>query len=442
MDSLRCHRVSNTMTNRSKKSNNNALKVALLEKKLARMAVSRTKPLKQKRRSTPFADSGSIIGRAAGSMFGYGQLGSTVGRYLGSGIGQIMGSGDYQITGPPPEYNVLTAPAQIPQFSTTHSTNIICHREYLGDIAGTASFDNTLYPLNPGISSTFPWLSSVADNYQEYKFHGLVFEFRSLITDFVTSGAPGVVVMATNYNADVPEYATKQQMENSEFAVSVKPTNNLIHGIECSSKETTIPQRYVRTGTVPANQDLRLYDYGNFQFATQSNPLQNLGELWVSYCVEFFKPILKPDVVGSPMTGHTVRTAASNASPCGLIQQSLSGDIGLSSTGTFVSYNATPGAIYVITFNWTGVSTVGITGGVFNTTGGTAYPLFTDSGYGTNVEAAGVGTTSTSMMISYAFKCNLTSPGSILHNLSSGWVIPASSVVDILVSQLDSGITA
>lgn len=432
------------MTNRSKKSNNNALKVALLEKKLARMAVSRTKPLKQKRKSTPFADSGSIIGRAAGSMFGYGQLGSTVGRYLGSGIGQIMGSGDYQITGPPPEYNVLTAPAQIPQFSTTHSTNIICHREYLGDIAGTASFDNTLYPLNPGISSTFPWLSSVADNYQEYKFHGLVFEFRSLITDFVTSGAPGVVVMATNYNADVPEYATKQQMENSEFAVSVKPTNNLIHGIECSSKETTIPQRYVRTGTVPANQDLRLYDYGNFQFATQSNPLQNLGELWVSYCVEFFKPILKPDVVGSPMTGHTVRTAASNASPCGLIQQSLSGDIGLSSTGTHVSYNATPGAIYVITFHWTGASTAGITGGDFNTTGGTAYPLFLNSGgvYGTNVEAAGVGTTSTSLMISYAFKCDLTSPGSILHSLPSGWNIPTSSVVDILVSQLDSGITA
>jgi len=384
-------------------------------------------------------ESRSILGRAAGSMFGYGMLGSTVGRYLGSGIGQIMGSGDYQVMGATPEYNVLTAPSQIPQFSTTHATNIICHREYLGDILGTAAFDNNLYPLNPGLSTTFPWLSSIADNYQEYKFHGLVFEFRSLITDFVTSGSPGVVVMATNYNADVPEYSTKQQMENSEFAVSVKPTNNLIHGIECASKETTIPQRYVRSGPVPSNQDLRLYDYGNFQLATQSNPVQNLGELWVSYCVEFFKPILQPDVSGSPITGHTVRTGAVNASPLGLIQTSLTGDIGLSVTTSFMSYNAIPGETYVTTISWVGTTTAGLTTGACDPTGASNTNLFQWNP--TSYVTGGAGTTSNNFMVSYAHKCTLTSPGSVLLSFPSGWVIPANANVDIIVSQVDSSIT-
>lgn len=427
------------MTNKTKRNNNNALKVAMLEKRLANMALSKTKSLKSKKKRTPFADSGSILGRAAGSMFGYGQLGSTIGKYLGSGIGQIMGSGDYQIMGATPEYNVLTAPGQIPKFSTTHSTNIICHREYLGDILGTAAFDNTMYPLNPGLSSTFPWLSSIADNYQEYKFHGLVFEFRSLITDFVTSGSPGVVVMATNYNADVPEYSTKQQMENSEFAVSVKPTNNLIHGVECATKETTIPQRYVRSGSVPTNQDLRLYDYGNFQLATQSNPVQNLGELWVSYCVEFFKPILQPDVSGSPMTGHTVRTGAVNASPLGLIQLSLTGDINLSATNTVIGFNAVPGETYVTTISWVGTSTAGLTVGSCTPTGANGTNLFQATPAAFIV--GGGQTTATNMMVSYAHKCTLTSPGQIILVLGNNWVVPANSSVDILISQIDSSVT-
>jgi hypothetical protein len=246
-----------------------------------------------KRKSTPFADTGAVIGRSIGGMFGNSKIGHGVGRWLGTGIGSIFGSGDYQMAGASPKYNALTAGNQIPKFSTTHQTNIVCHREYLGDFTGTTAFSNIQFPLNPGVSKTFPWLSTVAENYQEYKFHGLVFEFRSLITDFIPSGAPGVVIMSTNYNADAPVYQNKQQMENAEFAMSCKPTVNLIHGVECAMQQTVLPQLYVRTGSVPNNQDLRLYDQGTFQFATQANPAgQDLGELWVSYCVEFFKPIL------------------------------------------------------------------------------------------------------------------------------------------------------
>jgi len=249
-------------------------------------------PTKARAKSTPFRDTGGILGKAVGGIFGNAKIGGNVGKWLGTGIGSIFGSGDYHLAGAMPKYNLFANGGQIPKFSTNHQTNIVCHREYLGDITGTAAFANQLFPLNPGISKTFPWLSTIASGYQEYKFHGLVFEFRSGVTDFVTNGTPGYVVMATNYNADVPIYSTKQQMENSEYAVSVKPTDNLMHMVECDPIQTVVPQAYVRTGGVPAGQDLRLYDQGNFQFATISNPVQNIGELWVTYCVEFFKPIL------------------------------------------------------------------------------------------------------------------------------------------------------
>jgi hypothetical protein len=318
-----------------------------------KVAVKQPKP----KPATPFSDAGAIVGTKLGSMFNAPYL-KGVGKWLGSGIGQIFGSGDYQVVGALPNYNVLMN-SQIPKFSSSKQTNIVCHREYLGDILGTAGFSNTAYPLNPGVSATFPWLSTIAQNYQEYKFHGLIFEFRPLITDFVTNGAPGVVVMATNYNADAPVYLSKQEMENSEYAVSVKPTRELMHGIECDTNQTVLPQLYIRSGSVPSGQDLRLYDLGNFQFATQTNPVQNLGELWVSYCVEFFKPVLPSDVGGNVLGALINRNTTAAATPMGSVGLPTTGDLPTVVTPTSIAWFANPGNLYLVTLSWIGsVATV------------------------------------------------------------------------------------
>jgi hypothetical protein len=307
------------------------------------------------KKQTPFADAGSIIGNRVGSMFGFPHA-KGIGRWLGTGIGSIFGSGDYQVVGQEPTYNVLANGNQIPKFSSTRQTNIVSHREYLGDINGTATFTNRLYPINPGSSVTFPWLSTIAQNYQQYKIHGLIFEFRPLITDFVTSGAPGVVVMATNYNADEPLYATKQEMENSEYAVSVKPTNNLMHGVECATNQTVLSELYVRPGGLASNLDLKFTDLGSFQFASQGNPVQLLGELWCSYTIEFFKPILPKDIGGDIKSSVILRTGVTPAFPLGTAQSSIHGDLPgpLTCTSTDLSFVGSPGNYYLVTLWWTG----------------------------------------------------------------------------------------
>lgn len=331
-----------------KKENN---KIKALAQKVEQLSVKRNKQKKKKR--TPFGDTGSIVGGSLGGMFGNSKMGSGIGRWLGSGIGSIFGSGDYALSGSSPKYNVLTNGSQIPQFDSGRQTNVVCHREYLGDIYGTAGFNNRLYPLNPGVNKTFPWLSSLAVNYQEYKFHGLVFEFRSLITDFVTGGAPGVVIMSTSYNADADQYLTKQQMENAEFAVSVKPTNNLMHGIECDDRQTPNPIKYIRNGDVPYGQDKRLYDLGTFQFATQSNPTQDLGELWVSYCVEFLKPVLPSSGPDPGPYEEIQRFGAASSAPFGLIGVSERGQLDVVVDSTSIKIlNAEPHVNYLIDVVW------------------------------------------------------------------------------------------
>jgi hypothetical protein len=317
---------------------------------------TKTKQKKRvKQKATPFADAGSIAGGALGKAFNMPYL-KGVGKWLGSGIGQIFGSGDYQMVGGAPSYNVLTNDRQIPKFSAGERTNIVCHREFLGDINGTTQFTNRPFALNPWDANTFPWLSTVAKNYQQYRIHGMIFEFRPLITDFVTSGAPGVVVFATNYNSADPVFRSKVEMENSEYAVSVKPTQNLIHAIECSAAETSITKLYVRNSAVPSGQDPRLYDLGLTQLASQGNPVQLIGELWVSYCVEFFKPVLPEDQGHDARTQTITRSLVANAFPLGANTTSSYGDIPGITLGTDTLFFGTdvPAGVYCVSMIWSG----------------------------------------------------------------------------------------
>lgn len=365
-----------------------------------------------------------------------------VGKWLGSGIGSIFGSGDYQLAGAMPEYNVLANGAQIPKFSSTHATNIVCHREYLGDIMGTTAFNNTSYPLNPGMAATFPWLSSIADNYQEYKFHGVIFEFRPLITDFVTGGAPGVIVMATNYNADLPVYTTKQIMENSEYAVSVKPTLALIHGVECSPTQTDPSIKYVRNGALATGQDLKNYDWGNFQFATQSNPVQNLGELWVSYCVEFYKPVLLTTSGPAPtlLSFHNGRTTTAAASaPLGSVQYSTSGALAATVTGTTVTFTGVAGQYYQLNVSWYGFTAAAVVPPVVTYTNATT-KLFYRTGNDDYVTNPGSGSVT---KLNYQAVLQATAAGNVVATFGLAGTLPTTSTTcDIFVTLVDSTVTA
>lgn len=390
------------------------------------------------KKATPFADTGAIVGDKLGSMFNAPAL-KGVGRWLGSGIGSIFGSGDYTLAGSPPAYNVLQNGGQIPKFSSTHQTNIVCHREYLGDITGTTAFTNLAYPLNPGMAQTFPWLSSVAQNYQQYKFHGLVFEFRSLITDFVTSGAPGVVVMATNYNADQAAYSTKQEMENTEFAVAVKPTLNLMHAVECAVDLTSTPIKYVREGTVPSAQDLRLYDQGKFQFATQANPTQTLGELWVSYCVEFFKPELPNDTGGNAYSAHLYRTGVDATHQLGATASLLSGNLNVTAqTATSFTFDTFVGNRYLVSINWTSNTPGLVVVPTIALTSTTPLQIFVNDSTSQISTPFGVGATSSDMSVVIAF---IAGASSTTLSLTGGTFFGTTNV-DVVATQISSIVTA
>lgn len=258
-----------------------------------------------------FSNVGSAAGMAAG-----GPSGAAIGRVIGSGLSAITGYGDYEVS-----MNTLnkvsTSVDMVPAFVRNDHSVRVTHREFVRDLVvpdDPSVFVNATQPINPSNTSLFPWLATMARQYQQYRIHGMIVEFKSMSSDYAASGPLGTVCIATNYNVLDKPYPSKIALENSEFAVSCKPSMSLIHALECDPKVTGRDILYVRdlssqsTGTA----DARLYDAGLLQIATAGLPGtagSTMGEIWISYDIEFYKPVLPiasnvPTIPGFALTSQ------------------------------------------------------------------------------------------------------------------------------------------
>lgn len=242
-------------------------------------------------------------------------IGSKIGSYAHY-IGKIFGSGDYVTASQGVVGNSLMNAGQIPSFAGKNEVRIR-HREYLGDIVSSATagaFQLQSFPINPGVGATFPWLSQVCGaTFQQYRLNGMVYEYRSMSANALnsTNTALGSVVMATDYDSKDAAFTSKQQMENTEFGVSCKPSMSMIHAIECKRSQTPVSELYIRAFSVPSGADPRLYDLGNFQVATvgMQGTSVNCGELWCSYDVTLLKTIEQPPAFMSPYAKYDLVVA-------------------------------------------------------------------------------------------------------------------------------------
>lgn len=205
------------------------------------------------------------------------------------------GLGDYQIVS-----NSLISSSgdlQAPVTATGGRGIRIRFREYLGDIStassGVGDFAIQSWKINPANIHTFPWLAPIAQQFDQYKPLGVIFEFRSTATEYSgTSASLGSVIMATDYDVFDTPFTSKSQMLNNAYSQEAKMSDSTVHGIECDPRELQRSIFYTRPTTTLATVQSRDYDVGNFYVATQGGGLpagQIIGSLYVHYEFEFFK---------------------------------------------------------------------------------------------------------------------------------------------------------
>lgn len=240
---------------------------------------------------------GGWLGGAVAPMIGLpSNLGAAGGSWLGGMVSKLVGFGSYNVVRNslhPGAQTVMSQP--VPTFRGAADRDdgvIITHSEYLADVIGSTAFTVKRYPVNPGLSSTFPWLSVVASGFTEYELLGCVFEYRPTSGNIAAaSPALGVVLMASNYNVHEANFATKVQMASTQYCVSGLPCNEILHPIECK-RFTNLTNRGLLRHTSISNE-MALYDLCNFQIATEGMQSEyTVGELWVSYHVRLTRPSL------------------------------------------------------------------------------------------------------------------------------------------------------
>lgn len=303
----------------------------------------------KKKQATPWGNVGEQVGR----WFGAPGLGFAAGHL----IGRVVGSGDYMMSPFPVSRNILVNGKELPQFASDKISNVVCHREYIKDIttgaAGTFSLESFL--INPGRRDTFPWLSNLAGSYEQYKIHGMIFEFKSTSADSLnsTNTALGSVTMSTEYDVRDANYPNKTTMQNAEFAQSAKPSLSQMHAIECDPKQSVMTQLYVKGREEIASSDQRFYDFAKFQIATSGFQASNvvIGELWVTYCIEFFKPQRPADGI---IRSGLVSFADAGPAPFGYTRSAATGNLALTVGDSTVSWGVLEGEKYLVVINWAG----------------------------------------------------------------------------------------
>lgn len=185
---------------------------------------------------------------------------------------------------------------------------VLAHSEYLGEVPTLANaifLNEGQWLINPGNAYTFPWLSTIANNFEEYQFVQLIFEFRSTSSDALASNNTqlGVVIGCTDYNVAHQPFPDKSTMDNYEYCISGKPSLSWKYPVDCNPKHNVAGGRLYVTNALDLAalnnsaqtgllQDPKMYFLGAFQIATSGfqTAMTSVGELWVHYKVKLFKP--------------------------------------------------------------------------------------------------------------------------------------------------------
>lgn len=240
-----------------------------------------------------------------------------------------------------------------PDIRATRDSCRVVHRELIGSVSGGASTAfsvNSTFALNPGLSSTFPWLSIIAEAWEQYRFNSLKVCYYTRCS----TQTAGSVLLVTDYDAADPAPATEFIASSYEDTAEDAPWKDICSDLRPSAMFPMGPKKFLRTSALAANEDIKTYDAGNlFVCTVDSAAAAGWGKIWLEYDVSFFVPQqassgaaqLFLHISGvTPTTGSMMgtQTVVSSSSP---VPATVTGDIiTFSAPGTFfVSYDVLDG---------------------------------------------------------------------------------------------------
>jgi len=228
----------------------------------------------------------------------------------------------------------------------------IFFEEYVQDINGSVAFSAQAFPVQPGISTLFAWLSSQAIAYQEYRVERLAFRFES----DREATAPGKVMLAFQQDPTDDLPAGKQEMLENEFKAKCKTWEDTLLVVPKTilKNETMSNKRFIRAGNLAANLDLKTYDIGQLIVASQGQADgTDVGELYVQYAITLLTPVINSAIYAYAATALSVATTGVSKTSTFGSAATFSGGLNVTATGNVLTFQRV--GKYLCLVNTTGV---------------------------------------------------------------------------------------
>ncbi len=221
------------------------------------------------------------------------------------------------------------------------------HREYIKDINGSVAFSASSLSINPGDSSTFPWLSVLASEFESYLFRSLKFKFETQ----KSASTSGSLMLAVDFDAADSIPLNKQQLMAYHNAVRSAVWEECCYSSSKRDLEKFGVQRYVRLGSLSGNLDIKTYDVGNLIVATQGEAdTSAIGELYVEYDVELITPQISNDVATYNSVHISSDVSTSRANPFN--NATYVGGLQVTASGSTLTFNKV--GQYLVEFDFAG----------------------------------------------------------------------------------------
>jgi len=283
-----------------------------------------------------------------------------------------------------------------PRLTMARGQTRVAHREYLGDITGSTDFAIAhTVQINPGVASAFPWLAFIARQYESYYVRSLTFEYETQ----ESTATAGTVMLAVDYDAaDVPP-ASKAQLLSYKGATRTPGWAPM--KFHCTMPEMVVhgAGKYVRSSTLAAGLDIKMYDVGKFYLATQGFAATTVaGELYVSYVIDFLTPQSDPTAIIPSLSAKATGNGSVSVLNVFGTAATILGDLAVTAAAQTMTFNSV--GEYLIAFTMTGTALTNVTP--------------TMSGTSTHKLAAGLYANAGATAGTFVFQVRATAPGQTL----------------------------
>jgi hypothetical protein len=199
-----------------------------------------------------------------------------------------------------------TSSAPVPRLRQRNDCVVIKHSELVvGAVPSDSAFAPSTVLLQPGMTDSFPWLGTIANSWERYRFRKL----RARFVSAAASVRDGTIMLAFDSDANDALPPTEEAMASYQGTKQTNIFNSLSIDLMPMIKDTEPVHRY--TSRI-SHGDEHFFSVGRVLYAASGDTLSNVGRIYMDYEIELYVPQIPTDSINDTLTFLTDTTSFAN----------------------------------------------------------------------------------------------------------------------------------